>query len=83
MSSRGTTFAACTKHHGGLLKHQVSLNIVLIGGSGVTPAAASKAALDQAQLAESAYQQSRQLKSQAVEAQGIVRSRISRSSRAR
>lgn len=76
MSSRGTTFAGCTKHHGGLLKHQVSLNIVHIGGGGVTPAVAFKAALDQAQLKESAYQQSRQLKSQAVEAQAIVRTGV-------
>ena len=76
MSSRGTTFAACTKHHGGLLKHQVSLNIVHVGGNGVTPAVAFKAALDQAQLKESAFQQSRQLKSQAVEAQAIVRTAV-------
>lgn len=76
MSSRGTTFAACTKHHGGLLKHQVALNIVHIGGSGVTPAAAFKAALDQARVKESDFQQSRQLKSQAVEAQGIVRTGV-------
>ena len=76
MSSRGTTFAAGTKMHGGLLKHQVSLNIVHIGGGGLTPAVAFKAALDQAQLTESAYQQSRQLKSQAVEAQTIVRTGV-------